>query len=466
MDVINPVNEGLFSNFNVPNDNPYLTFACPSQSMVTAQLMSVAPTKDAKDKPTKPGRKRFSEVQQRVLEEVFSHSPSPSSTVRSNLAVQLGLSERSVVIWFQNRRAKYRRDLAKKEAEAAGLPTIPEKKPANSKTQSKAARAESPRKAVAASRSSNGRSARRDSTASYNKQLKCEPSREQPKFTSEHSYPSPTLPSPDFAATPLNHYHADRSTQTFSDGRTENHSPLTCDCLLYPSIGSPVIPIGHSVGCCSCSCYSPFCYVSDPSLPSLEPQKTGMSMDTAINAFPKLASQYSQPDTPSSSRFPDENGYTSDSFSPVFLQEELDALLQGSPVVSTGAAAGVGEAVSVTAVADNDPDAYLRAIYGDLPKVGCDVNAQALGYNSTIPNFLPFSNDCSTIPAHIAMPRRVNRSQSFSAYPPHTRLRPSPLKRRHSIATVDPIMGYVAPHASIYHAPTSNTPNDDIFAYI
>ncbi|RCH89574.1 hypothetical protein CU097_007045 [Rhizopus azygosporus] len=51
-------------------------------------------------------RTRTTPEQLAVLEKSFSMNPSPNSRVREQLSHQLGMPERSIQIWFQNRRAK------------------------------------------------------------------------------------------------------------------------------------------------------------------------------------------------------------------------------------------------------------------------------------------------------------------------------------------------------------------------
>ncbi|KAI8877923.1 homeobox-domain-containing protein [Backusella circina FSU 941] len=57
-----------------------------------------------KDPPRK--RTRTTPQQLAVLEKSFTLNPSPNNRTREQLAHQLGMSERSIQIWFQNRRAK------------------------------------------------------------------------------------------------------------------------------------------------------------------------------------------------------------------------------------------------------------------------------------------------------------------------------------------------------------------------
>lgn len=57
---------------------------------------------------SKKKRKRTAPDQLKVLEDVFSGHQHPNLLLRNQLAVQLGMTPRSVQIWFQNRRAKAR----------------------------------------------------------------------------------------------------------------------------------------------------------------------------------------------------------------------------------------------------------------------------------------------------------------------------------------------------------------------
>ncbi|KAI8981036.1 hypothetical protein BDB01DRAFT_795089 [Pilobolus umbonatus] len=66
------------------------------------------------DKTSTPRKRtRASSDQLSILEKSFNNNPSPNSRVREHLSRQLGMSERSIQIWFQNRRAKVK-NIAKK----------------------------------------------------------------------------------------------------------------------------------------------------------------------------------------------------------------------------------------------------------------------------------------------------------------------------------------------------------------
>lgn len=54
-------------------------------------------------------RKRTTKAQLRVLERTFETCPRPDSLMRKKLGDQLGMTPRSVQVWFQNRRAKIKK---------------------------------------------------------------------------------------------------------------------------------------------------------------------------------------------------------------------------------------------------------------------------------------------------------------------------------------------------------------------
>ena len=57
-------------------------------------------------------RRRLSPEETRHLNAVFEVTPKPDSTLREKLAAELDTSPRVIQIWFQNKRAKLKRDLA------------------------------------------------------------------------------------------------------------------------------------------------------------------------------------------------------------------------------------------------------------------------------------------------------------------------------------------------------------------
>ncbi|KRH92086.1 putative Homeodomain-like, Homeodomain-related, Homeobox protein, partial [Pseudoloma neurophilia] len=54
-------------------------------------------------------RKRTSKSQLKILEKTFESNKKPDSALRNQLSEQLGMTPRSVQVWFQNRRAKQKK---------------------------------------------------------------------------------------------------------------------------------------------------------------------------------------------------------------------------------------------------------------------------------------------------------------------------------------------------------------------
>lgn len=75
--------------------------------------MTSIPTDVIPDAPRK--RTRATPEQLNILEKTFTVNPSPNSRIREQLSHELGMSERSIQIWFQNRRAKVK-NVAKKSS--------------------------------------------------------------------------------------------------------------------------------------------------------------------------------------------------------------------------------------------------------------------------------------------------------------------------------------------------------------
>ena len=87
------------------------------------QKIIIPSTNNQKQKRTNPfpqlnirkKRCRKNIRQTSILENSYSINPTPSSETKAELATLLGLSMRQITIWFQNKRAKVRRELRKKQ---------------------------------------------------------------------------------------------------------------------------------------------------------------------------------------------------------------------------------------------------------------------------------------------------------------------------------------------------------------
>ncbi len=66
----------------------------------------------------KKKRKRLRAEETRILLQVFEQNPRPDAMVRNWLASCLCMTPRSIQIWFQNRRAKIKRDIQEAENQA------------------------------------------------------------------------------------------------------------------------------------------------------------------------------------------------------------------------------------------------------------------------------------------------------------------------------------------------------------
>ncbi|CAO3700888.1 unnamed protein product [Rhizopus stolonifer] len=101
----------------IGNNNNYSPFQCTDiddkKSIISRPLpppppppFMIPPLPFDGDMSRPRKRTRTSPEQLAILEESFNLNPSPNSRTREQLSLQLGMPERSIQIWFQNRRAK------------------------------------------------------------------------------------------------------------------------------------------------------------------------------------------------------------------------------------------------------------------------------------------------------------------------------------------------------------------------
>ncbi|KAK8849714.1 hypothetical protein IAR55_005049 [Kwoniella newhampshirensis] len=93
----------------------------PRDGLPERRGRSFSPLRSGMSSPSfKPPRKRADDLQLSVLHEVFERTAYPSTEERDELARKLGMTSRSVQIWFQNRRraVKVDRQSAVQRAEA------------------------------------------------------------------------------------------------------------------------------------------------------------------------------------------------------------------------------------------------------------------------------------------------------------------------------------------------------------
>ena len=72
--------------------------------------MDISNNFDERDYIQDGRRKRLSQEESELLLEAFSRNPRPSQDERAELAQKLGMNSRSIQIWFQNRRAKLKKE--------------------------------------------------------------------------------------------------------------------------------------------------------------------------------------------------------------------------------------------------------------------------------------------------------------------------------------------------------------------
>ncbi|KAI8907111.1 hypothetical protein DFJ77DRAFT_443242 [Powellomyces hirtus] len=100
------------NDITINNDSP-LTAHLPGDDRDDSEVTFNGDKQDGRagqgnSRPPRATRRKTTAAQLAVLEPIFNTSPNPPKNLRQHLAETVGLSERSVQIWFQNRRAKAR----------------------------------------------------------------------------------------------------------------------------------------------------------------------------------------------------------------------------------------------------------------------------------------------------------------------------------------------------------------------
>ncbi|OAX82157.1 hypothetical protein ACJ72_03491 [Emergomyces africanus] len=123
---VTPNNSNPYPN---PNTNTTPTMSTPSPSSTNASAVSISNANQNRASIRRPPRKSTLTQQQKnqkrqratqdqlvTLEMEFNKNPTPTAAVRERIAEEINMTERSVQIWFQNRRAKIKM-IAKKGIE-------------------------------------------------------------------------------------------------------------------------------------------------------------------------------------------------------------------------------------------------------------------------------------------------------------------------------------------------------------
>ncbi|TPX61426.1 hypothetical protein SpCBS45565_g07269 [Spizellomyces sp. 'palustris'] len=390
------------------------------------------------------GKKRTRRVlnpqQQQILEDLFTQIPNPDTKLRANLAAQLDLPARNIQVWFQNRRAKFRRHTLAIEAD--------EKESAHGvsgdDTAASATESMDEKSSVSPPLSGKGRRTRRAASRPY--QTGTRAGGKSRKGTKAIPYPSPNMcdaftygvPG---ALVPCHHLHYD--CPSVLDVRTPT---ADCDCIQYdPYVAmSPIDDTGLlPQAACLSSYYMHYGYIPDsPPLDSISPlpleESEAMQMGdniVAMTTSPQMETAHAANGVEVQDS---DNGHLSDqhsrSISPACPSSEDGSTAAASqraesmvPMFSQDSASCQSPSAEQSSA---DPDAYLQAIYGNMSAHG-HYDCPSVYHN---PGYFiaPQSSNAA------APPCVLTRSQSFHEYAHPDMHRPAALRRRHSIATFDP----------------------------
>ncbi|KNC97538.1 uncharacterized protein SPPG_07013 [Spizellomyces punctatus DAOM BR117] len=392
------------------------------------------------------GKKRTRRVlnpqQQQILEDLFIHIPNPDTKLRATLAAQLNLPARNIQVWFQNRRAKYRRHTLATEADEKEFAQIA----SGEDTAASATESMDEKSSVSPPLSAKGRRSRRAASRPY--QTGTRAGAKSGKGTKTIPYPSPNMCDAftygvSGALMSCHPLHYDRPSVLGVGTPTAD-----CECIQYdPYVAmSPIDDTGFlPQAACLSSYYMQYGYIPDsPPLDSISPlpleESEAIQMGDNIVAL-TTSPQMETVHTANGVEMQDsevDNVHLSDqhsrSRSPVCPPSEDGSAAAASqraesmvPMFSQDSALCDSPSAEQSSV---DPDAYLQAIYGNMSAHGhydCPSIYHSPGY------FI------APQPSNAAAPPCVlTRSQSFHEYANPDMHRPAALRRRHSIATFDP----------------------------
>ncbi|KAL6041510.1 Homeobox domain-containing protein [Balamuthia mandrillaris] len=95
---------------SIPTPSTSYLSACSSSSSSSSSTLRPSWNKHTTHATHTARRKRATTHQRKILEDAFAEDPLPSPKKKERIARQVGLSEKRVQIWFQNRRAQQRRE--------------------------------------------------------------------------------------------------------------------------------------------------------------------------------------------------------------------------------------------------------------------------------------------------------------------------------------------------------------------
>lgn len=125
--IMTPANlNGQFHNPSIHSSYPSIGMPnSPYNSADAFRAHTTSPEFNGRNKRNTYSRRRqLTNDEVNVLTNVFQHCDKPNALLREQLADQMGMTARAVQIWFQNKRAKRKKDLATKGASELTSPNM------------------------------------------------------------------------------------------------------------------------------------------------------------------------------------------------------------------------------------------------------------------------------------------------------------------------------------------------------